>query len=189
MLRKATAFALPLVLAILGWTTLSAQELTASERDAALVELYSKGVHAYFDGDYDQAIVHLDKAITGGTYDPRAYYFRGLAKFQQGNQEEARGDFLTAAEMELAGTPQYFPINRSLERVQGDSRQLLEETRTFAREEAERRLKTYRAARYEQLKVAEDRVLRKPIGELPQLPEVDLTRVPNLPFKSSSNGG
>lgn len=187
MLRKATAFALPLVLAILGWSTISAQELTASERDAVLVELYSKGVHAYFDGEYETALEHLDKAISGGTYDPRAYYFRGLAKFQLGNTDEARGDFLAGAEMELAGTPQYFPINRSLERVQGDSRQLLEQTRAFAREEAERRQKAYRAARYEQLQIAEERVLRKPVGELPQLPEVDLSRVPNLPFKT--NGG
>lgn len=187
MLRKATAFALPLALAVLGWTTISAQELTASERDAEQVALYSKGVHAYFDGAYESAFDYLNDAVDMGSYDPRVYYFRGLAQFQLGRQEDARKDFLAGAELEVAGTPQYFPINRSLERVQGDSRQLLEETRAFAREQAERRMKAYRAARYERIRIAEDQVLRKPVGDLPQLPEIDLSTVPNLPFKS--NGG
>ena len=187
MLRRATAVALPLALAVLGWSAISAQELTASEADAMPTELYSKGVHAYFDGEYAKASELLTVAIEGGTYDPRVYYFRGLAKFQLGQPEEARSDFLTGAEMELAGSPQYFPINRSLERVQGDSRQLLEETRAFAREEARRRELAYRKARYEALRLAEELVLRKPMTDLPQLPEVDLSSVPNLPFKS--NGG
>ena len=183
MLRKATLFALPFAMLILGWSAISAQELTASEREGRSIELYSKGVHAYFDGDYAEALKNLNGAAKLESTDPRVFYFRGLTRYEMGEMEAAKKDFVTAAEMEIAGLPQYYPVNRSLERIQGERRLLLEEMRAFAREEAERKDAAYRAARYERLRRAEDIVLRKPLDEIPQLPDVDLTKIPNLPFK------
>lgn len=189
MLRNATLFALPFAVIILGWTAISAQDLTASEREGRAIQLYSKGVHAFFDGDYTKALANLDGAIKLKTTDPRAFYFRGLTHFEIGDVEKAKQDFVTAAEMELAGPPQFYPVNRSLERIQGDRRLLLEEMRAFAKEEAERKKAAYRAARYERLRIAEDLVLRRPVGDLPQLPDVDLSQIPNLPFKSVDKSG
>lgn len=189
MLRKATLFALPFAMLILGWSAISAQELTASEREGRSIELYSKGVHAYFDGNYSEALESLNGAIKLETTDPRAYYFRGLTHFEMGDIDKAKQDFVTAAEMEIAGLPQFYPVNRSLERIQGESRLLLEEMRAFAREETERKKAAYRAARYERLRRAEDLVLRKPLDEIPQLPDVDLSKIPNLPFKNVGEAG
>ena len=188
MLRKSAAIALSLSTALLGWSSLSAQEGLAAEKEMSEAELYGKGVHAYFDGSYDTAIRMFDTAVENGTTDPRVLYFRGLTKFEQEQVEGAREDFLSAARMELAGTPQYYPINRSLERIQGDGRQLLEEMRQFAREDSARRELAYRQARYEALRIAEAFVIRKPVQLPSQLPAVDLSQVPNLPFKQVVSG-
>lgn len=186
MLRRATPFALTLALSALCCLTASAQDRSASAKEAAAVDLYGKGVHAYFDGDYEKAAEALAGAAKLGSTDPRVFYFRGLTAFATGDLKQARDDFMEAANMEMQGPPQYYPVARSLERVQGDSRVLLEETRAYAKAQAELRRKTMREARYEQLRIAEERVLRRPVTEVPQLPEVDLSKIPNLPFPNNS---
>src|SRR5438105_15887797 len=68
--------------------------------EAVLEQLYGNGVHAFNDGDYAGASRHLTAAIQGGSHDPRAYYFRGLASLSLGKQQDAVADFQKGAELE-----------------------------------------------------------------------------------------
>jgi hypothetical protein len=97
-----------------------------------LAASYGSGVHSYFAGDYGRSYDDLSQAIEGGTQDPRAYYFRGLAALKLGRMDEAEADFTAGAAREAEGTGSW-PIARSLERVQGCDRLKLERHRTRAR--------------------------------------------------------
>jgi Tetratricopeptide repeat len=136
--------------------------------DALLEQLYGNGVHAYNQGDYRGAHDSLTAAIKGGTNDPRAYYFRGLAFLQLGRLPEATSDFKAGAELEVGDSLDVYPVNQSLERVQGRSRQILEQYRTVVHAAAIQRIEAERRVRYEQRAAAEQDVLRR-IGptELP----------------------
>ena len=129
-------------------------------QDAVLSELYGSGVHRYFSGDSDRAIVDLTAAADGGSRDPRVYYFRALAKQRTG--QDATADFQRGAALEAADTDQYYPVGKSLERVQGASRLQIERYRALARAaafDAQRRRDT---VRYQQRVQNEGRVLRQP---------------------------
>ena len=129
--------------------------------DALLEQLYGNGVHAYNHGDYLGANDSLTAAIKGGTNDPRAYYFRGLAFLQLGRLPEAASDFKAGAELEVGDSLDVYPVNRSLERVQGRSRQILEQYRTVVHATAIQRKEAERRVRYEQRAAAEQDVLRR----------------------------
>ena len=90
----------------------------ALSQDGMLDELYGRGVHAYFNHDYRSAHGLLSSAITSGTRDPRAYYFRGLANNRLGRPDEAKSDFHKGAELEAMGGEPY-PVARSLELPRG----------------------------------------------------------------------
>ena len=140
--------------------------LTAGDRlpaqDAVLSEFYGSGVHQYFAGNYAQASSDLTASIEGGSKDPRAYYFRGLAALRLGWQQNAAADFRAGAALESADTNQFYPVGKSLERVQGSARMSLERYRAVARAEAHQRQERRNAIRYEQRKRAEAQVLRAP---------------------------
>ncbi|HTQ40736.1 MAG TPA: hypothetical protein VMJ32_17070 [Pirellulales bacterium] len=129
--------------------------------DALLEQLYGSGVHAYNQGDYLGAYDSLNSAIKGGTNDPRAYYFRGLAYLKLGRDPEAKADFQAGAELEAGDSADVYPVNRSLERVQGRSRQLLEQYRTTVHAAAVQRKEAEHQARYEERAAAEQDVLRQ----------------------------
>ncbi|MBI3838597.1 MAG: hypothetical protein HY288_11780 [Planctomycetia bacterium] len=131
-------------------------------QDAVLNELYGSGVHQYFAGNYAQAASDLTAAIDGGSKDPRAYYFRALADLRLGWQQNAKSDFQTGAALESADINQFYPVAKSLERVQGSARLALERYRAVARAEAHQRQERRNAIRYEQRKRAEVQVLRAP---------------------------
>lgn len=97
-----------------------------------LAAAYGSGVHSYFAGDYQRAYEELSQAIEGGTKDPRAWYYRGLAALKLGRTDEAEADFSAGASHEADGTGAW-PVARSLERVQGCDRLKLERHRTRAR--------------------------------------------------------
>jgi hypothetical protein len=131
-------------------------------QDAVLNEFYGSGVHRYFAGNYAQASSDLTAAIESGSKDPRAYYFRGLAALRLGWQQNARADFQMGAALESADINQFYPVGKSLERVQGSPRMALERYRALARAEAHQRQERRNAIRYEQRKRAEAQVLRAP---------------------------
>jgi len=125
----------------------------AAAQDAVLSEFYGSGVHHYFAGNYSQAIADLGAAIDNGSRDPRAYYFRGLAKSRSGYGGDA--DFQTGAALETSDSDQYYPVGKALERVQGSTRMRIERFRALARATAMSQQRRRDAQRYEQLRQRE----------------------------------
>ncbi|HTU27685.1 MAG TPA: hypothetical protein VMF30_19900 [Pirellulales bacterium] len=132
----------------------------ATAQDPILAQFYGAGVHEYFSGAYSQAISELTQAVDGGTKDPRVYYFRALAYYRMGDTTQAQADLANGAKLESADVNQYYPVSKSLERVQGSGRLLLERYRLQARAEAYRREEKRNLARYEAQRKAEAEVLR-----------------------------
>ena len=58
---------------------------SAWAQQAVMDEFYGNGVHNFYDRDFFQAMQNLSVAIDGGSKDPRAYYYRGLAKLRCGD--------------------------------------------------------------------------------------------------------
>ncbi len=108
-------------------------QLTA--QDNILGEMYGRGVHAYYAGNYIDAESYLTTAIENGIDDPRAYYFRGILENAQGRTAEAETDWAEGAKMEASGTTNV-DVGRSLSRFQGSARLKLEEIRRLARLQA-----------------------------------------------------
>ena len=144
---------------VVSFMLLWAGSLLADE--VLLGQIYGTGVHAFNQGDYVGAYNALTSAIKGGSNDPRAYYFRGLAYLKLGRDDEAKVDFARGAELEVADSVNEFPVNRSLERIQGKPRQLLEYYRLSVHAVAVQRQEAARQARYEQRAAAEQDVLRR----------------------------
>lgn len=142
----------------------------ASAQSPVLAEMYGRGVHRYFAGDYDSAYRLLSMAIDNGSQDPRTYYFRGLVAWNTGRPEEAREDWQTGAQLESQG--EYgLVIGRSLARIQGSERLELEEIRQMARLKAQEMAQARAQARYQQTQDAEQQVLRQPgTGVVPPAP-------------------
>lgn len=113
------AFTLTLLGAVPAWA-----------QSAATSELYGEGVHRYFAHDYQGADQLLTEAIEKGSQDPRAYYFRGLAREMMGGGGEL--DFEQGARVEASGRSGPM-IGYSLARVQGHVRSKLEKARRAAR--------------------------------------------------------
>ncbi|MGD0516201.1 MAG: hypothetical protein ABSA26_01580 [Thermoguttaceae bacterium] len=152
-----------LVLLVGGLASLWASSSQAQE--TVLLQLYDKGVHEYFSGDYSKAFERLTAAIGAGSRDPRAFYFRGLAYLKLGRAPEAEMDFRKAAELESRDINKYYNVGRALERVQGTERKLLESYRVQARMAAYAESEKIRKARYEAIKREEARVLQQQVAE------------------------
>ena len=132
----------------------------ASAQDAS-AEAYGQGVHAYFSGDYADAVDMLSEAISDGTKDPRAYYFRGLASIKDtGDESAGDADFKKGADYEAAGEAERSLIGNSLQRVQGSVRLTIESQRRLARREMQKRRDAYNRARYEATRADEGSALR-----------------------------
>lgn len=108
---------------------------TAVAQTAVLNEMYGRGVHQYYAGNYTKAYDLLSAAIDNGIEDPRAYYFRGIVARSTGRLEQAKGDWYAGAQLEAAGKIQG-SIGRALSRYQGHGRLKLEEIRQQARLQA-----------------------------------------------------
>lgn len=140
---------------------------TAAHADeVVLTQLYGSGVHAFNRRDYVTAYRDLTAAIEGGTIDPRAYYFRGLALIRLGRGEDAVADFTRGGELEVGEAADVYPVNKSLERVQGPDRITLDRYRKSVRVSAMRRIEAARQARYQQQVAAEREMIRRPPSEL-----------------------
>jgi len=156
-----TAFGLTLAVAWLPAGSVSAQE-------GVLSHFYGSGVHNYYERDYFNALADLSAAIDGGSQDPRVYYYRALANFRTGNSAAAQRDLEKGAKLESADVDQFYPVAKSLERVQGRERLTIERYRALARAQARQRQRQRDEARYEQRRRAEAQVLRQlPLGPPP----------------------
>ena len=145
--------------------SLSAVPLFAQE--AVLGQEYGAGVHAFFAGDYAGAYEQLSVAIQGGSKDPRAFYFRGLACLNLGREPDATIDFRKGAELESNDVNRFYDVGKALERVQGSARTELEKYRVAARMAALEAAEKVRKQRYEAIQREESRVLREQARNAP----------------------
>ena len=142
---------------------------TARE-DAILAVAYGNGVHAYYAGDYQRSYEELSTVIDGGTEDPRAFYFRGLAALRLGRLDEADADFAQGANAEAAGRGGW-AVGRSLERIQGEPRLQLEKHRVRARMAALQQRREAVIRHYSQIdQAAPDVQRRRRPASLPGIP-------------------
>ncbi|HWA97370.1 MAG TPA: hypothetical protein VG713_02715 [Pirellulales bacterium] len=123
-------------------------------QEAALEDMFGKGVHAYYSGNTLQAFQFLNSAIDAGTHDSRAYYFRGLTYLRFGDEASARADFAKGADLEVTSPDRFYDVGKSLERTQGYARQLLESYRAGARIAATQAREKRRLQRYEAIRKA-----------------------------------
>ena len=72
---------------------------SAVAQDAALDQIYGRGVSAYYSRDYTRAYNLLSSAVGSGSTDPRVYYFRGLSEMFLGRQPDAQLDFRRGREI------------------------------------------------------------------------------------------
>ena len=145
--------------------TLLEQSAAAARQDAdVLGRWYAAGVHAYFAGDFLQARRQLTRAINSGSRDPRAYYFRAMTYLTTGRlTAAAEADLARGAELEVEDRDGVYPISRSLERIQGRTRLLIENYRRRAEIDQYERGRRLARQRYEQLRYREQDVLRRQI--------------------------
>ncbi|MFN7291880.1 MAG: hypothetical protein ACK5T6_14920, partial [Pirellula sp.] len=122
-----------------------------------LMELYGKGVHTYFRGDYSTGTNVLSEAIGAGIQDPRAFYYRGLCNMSTLGPEAAIADFEEGARLEMAGKLSSDVVGRSLERIQGHARAEIEKARSKAKLAA-------RSSILEQQKARLEKMLQKSSG-------------------------
>lgn len=125
-----------------------------------LATAYGTGVHAYHAGDYQRTYDDLTTVIEGGSNDPRAFYFRGLAAIKLGRLDEAEADFATGAAREAAALGTW-NVPRSLERVQGEDRLRLERHRSRARVVLAQQRREALVRRYAEIDAAQESVLRR----------------------------
>jgi hypothetical protein len=117
---------------VAGWALASCVPLVA--QDAVLGQIYGNGVHAYFGQDYLRAHQLFTSAIDGHSQDPRCFYFRGLTLLRLGRPQDAEIDFQRGAKLESSSdSARAYNVARSLERVQGPDRSVLEQYRMEAR--------------------------------------------------------
>lgn len=103
------------------------------EAQNASEDLLSRGIHTFHRGRYSAAHELLTAAISAGSEDPQAFYYRGLSSLRLGQTDDATQDFQAGAQLELRTGSSAFVAGRSLERIQGRDRLLLQRIRTQAR--------------------------------------------------------
>ena len=110
---------------------------------------YGKGVHAFFDRDYEGAVTVLLRAVEIRSSDPRSYYFLGLAYLRQDKTELAYQAFKQAALLEFSGrATRDYAVAESLRRVQGKERLRIEKIRSEERTNARIREQQRQEVRY-----------------------------------------
>ena len=111
--------------------------------------IYGKGVHAFFDQNYGEAVAILSQADELRSNDPRTYYFMGLAYLRQKKNELADQSFKKAAVLEFSGRSiRDYSVSESLRRIQGTERLHIEQIRSEERINAQKREQQIREARY-----------------------------------------
>jgi len=181
-----------LLLSVTATVLLSAAPVRA--QDPILGQLYGSGVHAYFSGvgsrdqldaqeQFRKSFEYLSSAIEGGSQDPRAYYYRGLAYIKLGRATEAEMDFKKGAELESGDLNRIYNVGKSLERIQGADRLALEDHRVKARMVALKESQRMHQVRYEEIRQREQDVVQQQVEEAPEMPaEVPASPVGADPF-------
>jgi len=111
--------------------------------------IYGRGVHAFFDRNYEEAVKILSEIEKLDSADPRPYYFLGLSYHRQKKTERADHYFEKAAKLEYSGRAlRDYAVSESLRRIQGEERQQIEKIRVEERVNAQVREQRRREIRY-----------------------------------------
>ena len=130
----------------------------ANEADS----LYGKGVHAFFDADYQGAAKLLAKVEELGSEDPRSYFFLGLAQLRLGQIDKAEATLEKAAAFEWTGrTARDFNVSDALKRIQGKERLYVESFRRQAKLDWEKADQNRQRERYGKRQVENRSILAK----------------------------
>jgi len=147
---------------LFGGVVLVADTFVTDESDI----IYGKGVHAFFDRNYEGAITILSDAEKLDSADPRPYYFLGLAYLRQQKTDRADHYFEKAAELEYGGrAARDYAVAESLRRIQGDERLRIEKIRAEERVNAQKREQRQMEIRYGKENVANRELLRQPSSQ------------------------
>jgi tetratricopeptide (TPR) repeat protein len=152
-------FTLPIAVfcSLLGGAILTVDSL-ADDSDI----IYGKGVHAFFDNKYEEAVTILSEAEKMESDDPRPFYFMGLSYLRQKKSEQADQYFEKAAQREYSGRAlQDYEVSESLRRIQGEERQRIEKIRTAERLNAAKRERQLQELRYGKETAAAREALRQ----------------------------
>jgi hypothetical protein len=153
----------PILLQLILLTWLGTSTTANSQQPPELRALYGRGVHSYFGNQVSLAEQQFSKVIDAGSTDPRVYYFRGIARLRMGRQHEARSDMRIGADYEARRPGDRGAISKSLQRVQGQGRLMLERFRREARLMRGEKRRTQSRIRYQRLRGREVDVLRHPV--------------------------
>ncbi len=148
---------------------------TALAQNEVLEQVYGNGVHAYFAGNLGEAQRLFSEAIRLGIQDPRCYYFRGMSYLMSGYDAAARADFARGAHLEYSASAGLYNVGKSLERIQGYQRLVIEQYRSQARLAAasqRERLRQERNSGSGGLRP----LLRPPVAEQPEAAEPPVAR-------------
>ncbi len=97
--------------------------LTAKDAE----RLFWAGCKYYWQGEYDEALAHVDAATELFADDARFWYYRSLSEAALGLEKRAESSLRQAVQLHLRGLPSAAAISQALERVQGEPRMRLRE--------------------------------------------------------------
>lgn len=95
--------------------------------------VFGTNIHRYYEGDYSQLIADVSEIVNDDLEDPRIYYLRGLAFLKTGQEPAAAEDLRKGAELEaIQFGKRNYNIARTMQRIQGNDRAMLEAARSDA---------------------------------------------------------
>jgi tetratricopeptide (TPR) repeat protein len=86
-------------------------------------DYYEAGIRAYDEGDYDQALADLNRALEGDANLAKAYYARGEVLFLKGQYDEAIADYGRAIEADYQPAAQAYSARGDANAALGDTTQ------------------------------------------------------------------
>lgn len=96
-------------------------------------QVFATNIHRYYEGDYDHLIADVSEIVNDDLEDPRIYYLRGLAFLKTGQESAAGQDLRKGAELEaIQFGKRNYNIPRTMQRIQGNDRAMLETARSDA---------------------------------------------------------
>jgi len=152
-----------IVMAWLGISGLGISATAHAQQSPELKSLYGRGVHSFFSNQVSHAERQFTSVIDAGSTDPRVYYFRSMARLRMGLTEEAQSDMRIGASYEARRPGDRAAVSKSLQRLQGSGRLMLERFRREARLLRGEQRRTQARTRYQRLQRREADVLRQPV--------------------------
>ncbi len=131
-----------------------------AQQPPEMAATYGRGVHAFFARRTSDAEQMFSEVIAAGSADPRAYYFRAIARMRLERTHEAEDDMRIGAAYEARTPGIQHMIDQALQRVQGPARRTLERFRREGRLGNAQLRRHQSQQRYEQLRQRNPIVLR-----------------------------